>query len=58
VKIGDLVMCNCVANVWYKGEVGMLVSFDRCTKDPEILYFNNEILSLAKSSLEVISESG
>ena len=57
MKVGDLVRCNCAANVWYRGEVGMLVAFDRCTKDPEVLYFNDEILRLAKSSLEVISES-
>ncbi len=57
MKVGDLIRCNCVSDVWYKGKVGMLVGFNRCTKDPEILYFNNEILRLAKSSLEVISES-
>ena len=55
VKVGDLVICNCAANVWYRGEVGMLVDFDTCTKDPIVLYFNGEVVRLAYQALEVIS---
>ena len=54
MKIGDLVICNCAANVWYRGEVGMLVDFDTCTKDPIVLYFNGEALRLARGALEIV----
>jgi hypothetical protein len=51
VKVGDLVICNCKADTWYKGAVGMLVGFSDCTKDPMVMYYNGEIMRLAKSGL-------
>ena len=28
VKVGDLVVCNCPNDTWYKGKVGMLLGFN------------------------------
>jgi len=28
MKVGDLVVCNCEADMWYKGRVGLVVAFD------------------------------
>ena len=55
MKIGDLVICNCTADVWYKGLIGILVGFDGCTKDPMVLYGAGQTLRLAHSGLEVVS---
>jgi hypothetical protein len=55
MSIGDLVICNCIANVWYRGLTGILIGFSDCTKDPMVMYGNGEVLRLARSGLEVIS---
>jgi hypothetical protein len=55
MKVGDLVVCNCIAETWYKGVPGMLVGFSPCTKDPMVLYFNGEVMRLAKSGLEAVN---
>ena len=57
MKVGDLVICNCKADTWYKGLPGILAGFDTSTKDPMVTYGNGKLLRLAKSVLEVISES-
>ena len=54
MKVGDLVICNCMTNVWYKGVTGILIGFAYCTKDPMVMYGNSTILRLARSGLEVL----
>ena len=56
LKVGDLVICNCAAQVWYKGMSGIVVEID-FLKDIHVLYGNGEILRLVGSALEVINES-
>ena len=56
MKVGDLVICNCAAQVWYKGMSGIVVEID-FLKDIHVLYGNGEILRLVGSALEVINES-
>jgi len=29
VKVGDLVVCNCLNSVWYKGKPGLLIAYDK-----------------------------
>jgi hypothetical protein len=55
VKVGDLVICNCTTDVWYKGVAGILIGFADCTKDPMVMYGNGTILRLARSGLEVVA---
>ena len=55
MKVGDLVVCNCSAAVWYRGLSGILIGFADCTKDPMVMYGNGEVLRLASSSLDVLS---
>jgi hypothetical protein len=59
VKVGDLVVCDCYSETWYKGIPGLLIDFDRVTKDPIVLYSGRrEVqLQLAKSALRVVNES-
>jgi hypothetical protein len=57
VKVGDLVVCDCYSKTWYKGMPGLLIDFDRITKDPIVLYSGSFKVQLAKSSLKVINES-
>jgi hypothetical protein len=55
MKVGDLVICRCQTNVWYKDQIGTLVGFAKDTKDPMVMYGNGTILRLARSGLEVLS---
>ena len=64
MKIGDLIVCHCKANMWYKGIVGILVSFEKFGCDELqwtpgavacILYPNGNIVKLTPSGLEVLS---
>ena len=57
MQVGDLVICNCSADTWYKGIPGILAGFDACTRDPMVAYGNGMLLRLAKSVLEVVSAS-
>jgi hypothetical protein len=62
MKVGDLVICNCENDTWYKGRIGTLVGFDHFGKfssekgDPLVMYLEDTI-RLAGRTLEVISES-
>ena len=55
VKVGDLVICRCQTDVWYKDQIGTLVGFAKDTKDPMVMYGNGTILRLARSGLEVLT---
>tara|TARA_R100000808_G_C2155291_1_gene167347 strand:- start:2086 stop:2280 length:195 start_codon:yes stop_codon:yes gene_type:complete len=63
MNVGDLVVCNCESDAWYKGMTGTLVGFDlhgnfNPTKgDPLVMYGNGETIRLAGTALEVINES-
>jgi hypothetical protein len=57
MKIGDLVICNCEAEMWYKGVLGTIISFSSPTGDPEILYPNGKIMQLNPAYLVVVNES-
>jgi len=57
MKVGDLVVCNCKADTWYKGLIGTLIDWAVCTRDPLVMYENGEIIRLAKSGLEIIHAS-
>jgi hypothetical protein len=55
VKVGDLVICNCQMDTWYKGKLGLVI--DLCTmKNPWVLYPNGEVIRLTYQALEIISE--
>ena len=54
MKIGDLVICSCETDTWYKGKVGMVIDFS-LTSDPRILYYNGKVVRLVESALEIIS---
>lgn len=56
MKVGDLVVCDCYSETWYKGMPGLLIDFDRVTKDPIVLYSGTQ-LQLAKSALRIVNES-
>ena len=59
MKIGDLVICNCESDTWYKGQVGTLIGFDHFGKfstlkgDPLVMYSGGTV-RLARAGLEVI----
>ena len=54
VKVGDLVICSCETDTWYKGKVGMVIDFS-LTNDPRVLYYNGKVVRLVESALEIIS---
>ena len=57
MKVGDLVICNCKVNTWYKGQIGTLVWFGPAPLvDPHVMYSNGRVIRLAKSGLEVVSD--
>ena len=33
-QVGDLVVCECVGNVWYRGLPGVIIDFDGPRKTP------------------------
>ncbi len=53
MKVGDLVTCNCDADIWYKGLQGIIVEID-WLKDVHVLYGNGQIVRLARSGIEVL----
>ena len=55
MSVGDLVICNCAASMWYKGLVGVIVDLSKYTEDPMVMYGNGQVLRLAKSSLKAVS---
>ena len=62
MKIGDLVICNCASDVWYKGLIGMFIGYDHFGRystlrgDPLVMYLR-ETVRLSGNALEVISAS-
>lgn len=62
MKIGDLVVCNCASDVWYRGLVGMFVGYDHfghystTAGDPLVMY-SQETVRLAGVALEIVHES-
>jgi hypothetical protein len=62
MKVGDLVVCNCASDVWYKGLIGMLVGFDyfgawSLEKGDPLVMYSRETIRLAGNNLEVVNES-
>jgi hypothetical protein len=60
MKVGDLVVCNCVSDVWYKGLIGTLVGFDHfgvwsLEKGDPLVMYSQETVRLAGNNLEVVS---
>ncbi len=66
MKVGDMVICNCEAHIWYKGVLGTVVYFEHFGKMINffkkgscamVLYPGGDIQRLVPSGLEVILES-
>jgi len=61
---GDLVVCRCKTDVWYKGMVGMLIGFDRfgvfnrTVGDPVVMYPGGKKMRLCLSGLELFERMG
>jgi hypothetical protein len=61
MKVGDLVVCNCEGDTWYRGRVGILTGFDHfgkysLTKGDPLVMYTEETIRLGGRTLEVISE--
>jgi hypothetical protein len=55
VKVGDLVICKCNADVWYKNLPGIIVEID-FLKDVHVCY-GEKIVRLGRSFIEVLEEA-
>ena len=60
VKVGDLVVINCAAEVWYKGKPGLLIGFDylgnrHMTKGDPLVQYGEKVVRTVRSVLEVIN---
>ena len=53
MKVGDLVVCNCEAEIWYKGRIGLLIGFEPLLKDP-IVQYGKRTMRLAGSGLKKV----
>ena len=53
MKVGDVVICSCETNVWYKSTPGVVVDID-WLNNVRVLYGNGRVLELTASSLHVI----
>jgi len=59
MQVGDLVICNCAADVWYRGLIGMLIGYDHFGHystekgDPLVMYPGGTV-RLAGNGLEVV----
>ena len=53
MQVGDLVVCNCAADVWYKGKPGLLVGFVPMLGDALVMY-GDKTLTIARSVLELL----
>ena len=61
MKVGDLVICNCASNIWYRGLIGMLIGFDdfghySATKGDPLVMYPQGTMRLAGGALEVIND--
>ena len=54
LKVGDAVVCRCIADTWYKGVPGIVVEHGRFST---LVLINGKVIDIARSTLEVISES-
>jgi len=54
MKIGDLVVCNCASNTWYKGIPGIIVKKGRFSTK---VCIKGKVLELAVRNLQVLRES-
>ena len=54
MKIGDLVVCNCASNTWYKGIPGIIVKKGRFSTK---VCIKGKVLDLAGLNLQVLRES-
>ena len=62
MKVGDLVVCNCPNDTWYKGQIGMLIGFmlngipnDDGRGSAVVWYANAKTIHLMTSALKVMS---
>jgi len=67
MKAGDLVVCNCPGEIWYKGLPGILLGFNKFGKllnkrpvkgmaDALVFFENGQIVELIPSGLEIYNE--
>ncbi len=54
MKVGDLVVCNCESDTWYKGVPGIIVKKVRFST---MVCIKSKVIELAGLSLEVLRES-
>ncbi len=66
MKVGDMVVCDCKSDIWYKGMLGTVVYFEHFGKminfykkgsSAMVLYPGGNIQRLVPSGLEVVIES-
>ena len=66
MKVGDMVICTCEADIWYKGLLGTVIYFEHfgkminfCKKGSTamVLYPNGSVQRLTTGGLEVIIEN-
>jgi hypothetical protein len=61
VKVGDLVVCDCPNDTWYKGQVGMLIEFNADPFHPNgrgsaiVWYATGETIHILTKALKVMS---
>ena len=61
MKVGDLVICNCISDVWYRGLVGVLIGFDyhgmyTTDKGDPLVMYPEQIMRLTRTNLETVSK--
>ena len=54
MKAGDLVVCNCASDTWYKGVPGIIVKKSRFST---MVSIKGKVVELAGINIEVIRES-
>ena len=57
MKVGDLVVCNCEAEIWYKGRPGLLIGFEPILNDP-IVQYGKRTMRLCGSNLKKVGGNG
>jgi len=57
MQVGDLVVCNCWSNAWYKGKPGLLVGFSPLPLRDPLVKYGDRVIRLAKSGLEVLAKA-
>ena len=54
MKVGDLVVCNCNSDTWYKGVPGIIVKKGRFST---MVCIKGKVIELAGLNLEILRES-